>query len=131
MHSVLADSPGSPAHTRSVTVDIPWMEERIMGAIAARRVAAARGLITHLMGQDVDGEPITDDGVYSLVELLISGGVGTTASLVSQTLVHLARHPGQRRTLVDHPEMLERAVEEFLRAFSPTQALARTVVAGH
>jgi hypothetical protein len=32
-----------------------------------------------------------------------------------------------RRQLIDHPDMLPRAVEEFLRCFSPTQALARTV----
>ena len=35
LHSVLADSPGSAAHTRSVDVDIPWMEEQIVAAIAA------------------------------------------------------------------------------------------------
>jgi cytochrome P450 len=46
---------------------------------------------------------------------------------VSQTLVHLSRHPEQRRQLLEDPELLPRAVEEFLRAFSPTQALARTV----
>ena len=128
LHSVLADSPGSAAHTRSVEVDIPWMEDQIVGAIAARRAEPRDDLITHLLQQEVDGAPITDDGVYSLVELLISGGVGTTASLVSQTLVHLVRHPDQRQRLIEQPELLVRAVEEFLRAFSPTQALARTVV---
>jgi len=127
LHSVLADSPGSPAHTRSVEVDIPWMERQITEAIAARRAQPRDDLISHLLAQDIDGEPLADDAVYSLVELLISGGVGTTASLVSQTLVHLSRHPGQRRRLIDEPDLLPRAVEEFLRAFSPTQALARTV----
>jgi len=71
--------------------------------------------------------PISDDAAYSMIELLISGGVGTTASLVSQTLVHLSRHPDQRQQLIEQPDLMPRAVEEFLRAFSPTQALARTV----
>jgi cytochrome P450 len=128
LHSVLADSPGSPAHTHAVEVDIPWMESQITEAIAVRRKEPRDDLISVLLAQEVDGEPITDDATYSLVELLISGGVGTTASLVSQTLVHLSRHPEQRQQLLDDPELLERAVEEFLRAFSPTQALARTVV---
>jgi cytochrome P450 len=127
LHSVLADSPGSPAHTQAIRVDIPWMEEQITAAIAARRAEPRDDLISHLLAQDVDGVPITDDDAYSIVELLISGGVGTTASLVSQTLVHLSRHPGQRRQLQEDPDLLPRAVEEFLRAFSPTQALARTV----
>lgn len=127
LHSVLADSAGSPAHTHAVQVDIPWMEEQITQAIAQRRTRPREDLISHLLVQDVDGEPITDDEAYSMIELLISGGVGTTASLVSQTLVHLYRQPDQRRQLVEHPELLDRAVEEFLRAFSPTQALARTI----
>jgi len=127
LHSVLADSPGSPAHTHAVEVDIPWMEEQITAAIAVRRAEPRDDLISHLLAQEVDGTPISDDAAYSMIELLISGGVGTTASLVSQTLVHLSRHPDQRRQLLDDPELLPRAVEEFLRAFSPTQALARTV----
>jgi cytochrome P450 len=127
LHSVLADSPGSPAHTAAVQVDIPWMQEQITAAIAARRAAPRDDLISHLLAQDVDGAPITDDAAYSVVELLISGGVGTTASLVSQTLVHLSRHPEQRQELIDDPDLLPKAVEEFLRVFSPTQALARTV----
>jgi cytochrome P450 len=110
-----------------VQVDIPWMEGRSTQAIAERRAQPREDLISHLLAQSVDDEPITDDAAYSVVELLISGGVGTTASLVSQTLVHLSRHPEQREELRRDPALLERAVEEFLRAFSPTQALARTV----
>lgn len=127
LHSVLADSAGSPAHTHAVQVDIPWMERQITDAIAARRAEPRGDLISHLLTQQVDAAPITDDAAYSITELLISGGVGTTASLVGQALVHLSRHPEQRARLVSEPELLPRAVEEFLRAFSPTQALARTV----
>jgi cytochrome P450 len=127
LHSVLADRAGSPAHTHAVEVDIPWMERQITEAIAERRARRRGDLISHLLAQDVDGTPITDGAAYSMIELLISGGVGTTASLVSQTLVHLGRHPEQRRRLIEEPGLMPRAVEEFLRAFSPTQALARTV----
>ena len=127
LHSVLAHRVGSPEHAHAVEVDIPWMERTITAAIAARRDQPRDDVISILLGAEVDGQPITDDAVYSIVELLISGGVGTTASLVSQTLVHLYQHPEQRARLAEQPELLERAVEEFLRMFSPTQALARTV----
>ncbi len=127
LHSVLAHRVGSPEHAHAVSVDIPWMERTISEAIADRRRSPRTDVITTLLAQEVDGEPISDDAVYSIVELLISGGVGTTASLVSQTLVHLYRQPDQRARLADHPDLLDRAVEEFLRVFSPTQALARTV----
>ncbi len=62
-----------------------------------------------------------------MVDLLLSGGVGTTASLVSNTVVWLHEHQEVRQDLVEHPEKMDRAIEEFLRFFSPTQGLARTV----
>ncbi len=93
LHSVLAHRVGSPEHAHAVEVDIPWMERTITEAIAERRREPRDDVISVLLEAEVDGQPITDDAVYSIVELLISGGVGTTASLVSQTLVHLVRAP--------------------------------------
>jgi cytochrome P450 len=43
-------------------------------------------------------------------------------------IAHLARHPVQRRQLVDDPEVIPAAVEELLRAETPVQVIARTVV---
>ena len=71
----------------------PGWSSTITAAIAERRREPRDDVISILLEAEVDGQPITDDAVYSIVELLISGGVGTTASLVSQTLVHLYRAP--------------------------------------
>jgi cytochrome P450 len=127
LHAVLADRPGSPAHTHAVAVDIPWMTEQVRVAIAARRVEPKDDIISWIVGASVNGEPISDDDAYSMVELLISGGVGTTASLVSQALVWLCRNPSVCDRLRARPALLDKAVEEFVRYFAPTQALARTV----
>jgi cytochrome P450 len=127
LHAVLANVPGSPEHSLAVEVDLPWITEQIRAAVADRREHPRDDLISWIVAAQIEERPIELDDAYSMVELLISGGVGTTASLVSQALVHLARHPEHRQQLRDDPALLERAVEEFLRAFSPTQALARTV----
>ena len=66
----------------------------------------------------------------SMVELLLTGGVATTASLMSRTPVRLYQHQDMRADLIAHPEKLPKAVEEFLRYFSPTQALAHRDAAG-
>ena len=58
---------------------------------------------------------------------LIGGGLDTTTSLTSLALHHLDAHPDQRRRLVDHPELLGTATEEFLRFFSVNETLTRTV----
>ena len=96
--------------------------------IAARAAEPQDDVISYLVPQEVDGRPVTQEEVFSMVELLVSGGVGTTASLVSQTLVWLYEHQDVRKELIDDPALLDRALEEFLRYFSPTQALARTVI---
>ena len=126
-HALLVEVPGSEGWHRAVEVDLPHLEEVTREVIAQRRIEPEDDLISYLVRQEVDGRPVTDDEVFSMVDLLLSGGVGTTASLVSNTVVWLYQHQDVRRDLREHPEKLEKAVEEFLRYFSPTQALARTV----
>lgn len=108
---------GGPAFLEGVTRQI----------IAARRAEPQDDIISYLVKQEVDERPVTDDEVFAIVDLLLSGGVGTTASLVSNTVVWLYQNQEVRQDLIEHPEKLQRAIEEFLRFFSPTQGLARTV----
>lgn len=127
-HAVLASLPDSPEYQRATEQDLPYLSEQMRQTIARRREAPADDAISYLVSQEIDERPITDDEVFSIVELLIAGGTGTTASLVSQALVWLSEHTDVRQRLIDDPGLLDRAVEEFLRYFSPTQALARTAV---
>jgi cytochrome P450 len=126
-HALLAAVPGSATYKQAVEVDLPYLEERTKSVIAARRAEPRGDVISYLVQAEVDGRTVTDEEVYSMVDLLLSGGVGTTASLVSNTVVWLYQHPQARQRLADDPSLMDKAIEEFLRFFSPTQALARTV----
>ena len=126
-HAVLAAVRGSAEWEQAVTIDLPYLEGRTREVIAARRAEPAEDTISYLTQCEVDGRVITDDEVYSIVDLLLAGGVGTTASLVSNTVVWLYQHQDVRRRLIDEPALMDKAIEEFLRYFSPTQGLARTV----
>jgi cytochrome P450 len=126
-HALLAAVPGSEEYKQAVEVDLPYLEERTRAIIAARRAHPTDDIISYLVKSEVDGRVVTDDEVYSMVDLLLSGGVGTTGSLVSNTVVWLYQHPEVRERLRTDPSLMDKAVEEFLRFFSPTQALARTV----
>ena len=126
-HALLIAVPGTEEFDQAVKVDLPHLEEVTRGIIAARRAEPAQDIISYLVGTEVDERPVTDDEVFAIVDLLLSGGVGTTASLVSNTVVWLYQHQEVRQDLIDHPEKMDRAIEEFLRFFSPTQGLARTV----
>ena len=126
--ATLARPRDSEDFARAVTVELPYLSDQMRRTIAARRAEPRDDTISYLLAQEVDGRPITEDEVFSMVELLIAGGTVTTSNLVSQSLVWLYQHQDVRRRLLDEPELLDRAVEEFLRYFSPTQALARTIV---
>lgn len=126
-HAVLAAVPGTEEFERATKVELPYLSAQMREVIAARRADPTEDVISKLLEQEVDDRPVTEEEVFSIIELLLAGGVGTTASLVSQTLVWLYEHRDVRQRLIDDPSLLDRAIEEFLRYFSPTQALARTV----
>jgi len=125
--ATLASEVGSAEYRQAVEVDLPLLSAQMTETIARRRAKPCDDALSFLLDQQIDGRPITDDEVFSMTELLIAGGTGTTASLVGQTLVWLNEHQDVRRKLIDDPSLLDRAIEEFLRFFAPTQALARTV----
>jgi cytochrome P450 len=126
--SVLARPRDSDEFKHTVEVDLPYLAEQMRRTIAERHAEPRDDVISYLLAQEVDDRPITEDEVFSMVDLLVAGGTVTTANLVSQSLIWLYRHQDVRQRLIDEPELLERAVEEFLRYFAPSQALARTVV---
>jgi cytochrome P450 len=124
----VAEEPGGEAYERAAKVDLPYLAAQMHETIAARTEQPQNDTISLLVQQEVDGRRLTADEVFGITDLLIAGGTGTTASLVSQVLVWLYEHQDVRTRLIADPGLLDRAIEEFLRVFSPTQALARTVM---
>jgi cytochrome P450 len=84
-------------------------------------------VISYFCRQSIDGRPLSDDEILSIAKLIVGGGMDTTTSLTGQTLVYLSAHPEQRQRLIDEPELLVPATDEFLRVFAPSQSMGRTV----
>jgi cytochrome P450 len=126
-HAVVAEEPGGAAYEHAAKVDLPYLAAQMHEVIEARTREPRDDIISMLVQQEVDGRRLTADEVFGITDLLIAGGTGTTASLVSQVLVWLFEHQDVRARLIAEPDALDRAIEEFLRVFAPTQALARTV----
>ena len=83
-------------------------------------------LVTFLLNSEMDGEPLEDEHVLGSVGLLLIAGIDTTWSAIGASLWHLAQHPEHRRQLVEDPDILPFAVEEFLRFYAPV-TMARIV----
>src|SRR5207302_1709889 len=76
-----------------------------------------------------DRRCLTNEEISTVLWNLVGGGLDTTTSLTALTLHHLDIHPELRTQLIEHPELLPLATEEFLRFFSVNETLTRTVAA--
>lgn len=86
--------------------------------IAERKANPGTDLISQLTQARIDGEPINDERLLGMVMLLLGGGLDTVASMLGFFALFLAKNPGHRKQLIEHPELIPNAVEELLRRFS-------------
>lgn len=83
-------------------------------------------LISFLINAEIFGQKLSPEHVGGTVILLLIAGIDTTWSGIGSSLWHLASNSVDRRRLVENPEMIPTAVEEFLRAYAPV-TMARLV----
>jgi cytochrome P450 len=128
-HGTIAHRRGSPEFDRAVA-NIPALLAELHEAVIARRHEPRDDLLTAIIETDLDdGRHLSDDEVVAVLWNLVGGGLDTTTSLTALALHHLDGHRDQRRRLIDEPDLLAPATEEFLRYFSVNETLTRTVTA--
>ena len=125
-HEVVYTRPGTPEFQRAVDGQ-QWMFETLAAAVADCREAPRDDNLSRIVHAEVDGRTFADDEVVSLLGTIINGGVDTTTALFANAIEYLDRNHELRDRLVEQPELVPTATEEFLRYFSPVQAFARTV----
>ncbi len=97
------------------------------GHMELRRIEPGDDLISYLLGAKYpDGQPFKETHILGTLRLLLVAGIDTTWSGIGASLWHLAKTPSDRRRLVEEPELIPTAIEEFLRAFAPV-TMARLV----
>ncbi len=102
------------------------LQNYFIGLVRERMEDPGDDLISQMLQDEVDGEPITWVEVAQTCNLLLVAGIDTTWSSIGSAIFHLATHPDDRRRLVEDPSMIPVAVEELLRAYSPV-TMARIV----
>ena len=91
----------------------------LKGALEERQANPTDDFISELLAAEHDGQQVPFQLVMGMAALLLIAGIDTTWSAIGSSLWHLATHSADRRRLVDEPELLPTAIEEFLRAYSP------------
>lgn len=84
-------------------------------------------LLSTVMQAKVNGEGLDDMQILGYAFLMLLGGMDTTSGLTGNALVRLEEQPELRQRLINEPELLPKATEEFLRHDTPTQGLPRIV----
>ena len=91
---------------------IGWLTETL-----ERRRSGPRqsDLIDGLFHSEFQGRSLTDDEIVRIMEIMIIGGVTTTADTISNIIWRFAVYPELQHQVREDPELLPQALEELLR----------------
>jgi len=121
-----ASVPSNPHARESWQSMYRWITE----FVAARRQQPEKGdVVDAVLAADIDGRPITDEEIIGVLQLLILGGLETTAGALGQFMIRFCEEPEIPAGLRREPERIPGAVEELLRLEPPFIAIARTAMA--
>ncbi|MCK9541469.1 MAG: cytochrome P450 [Novosphingobium sp.] len=103
--------------------------KRLKELMALRREEPRDDVISALTHAEIDGEPLPEDVALSMLMPLAFGGFDTTAATAASAIHWLEDKPHLHDRLIEDDAFLSRAVDEWLRYFTPvTGGLARNVV---
>ncbi|WP_158969588.1 cytochrome P450 [Paraglaciecola sp. L3A3] len=100
-----------------------YLDEKLDEALAN----PSDDLFSVLLGAEVDGKKMSKEEAKGVLILTFAGGRDTVINAVSNTIAYLADHPESLQRLRDEPEIRGRAIEEFIRYFSPLTHMGRVV----
>lgn len=106
-----------------------WLAGYLMELTAERRKENEQkdDILTLLVNSSVDDVPLDDNQIFSMLMILLFGGLDTTSAAMGEALYHLAHNPDDADRLRNGEVSWAQAIEEFVRYTSPVQVLRRTV----
>ncbi|WP_271784636.1 cytochrome P450 [Aquimarina algiphila] len=84
-------------------------------------------LYSMLLTSEVNGKKLTHEEIKGIIILTFAGGRDTVINAVTNSIAYLAEHPESLESLRSNPDMISKAVEEFIRYFSPLTQMGRVV----
>ncbi len=104
------------------------IEDYFTGVVEERK-KSAKGqddILTMFLTAEIEGQRLTVDEIVGICFLFILAGLDTVTDSLECFMSYLARHPDQRRRIVDDPSIIPSSVEELLRWETPVTTVART-----
>ncbi|MCC5858239.1 MAG: cytochrome P450 [Ectothiorhodospiraceae bacterium] len=107
------------------------MAEYFRGVIRERRANPGEDFVSRMTKARDEGNMLTEDELIATCMLLLFAGHETTTNLLGNAVKAMIDFPEQRERLRENPDMIETAVEEFLRYDGPSNSIARVVAVDH
>jgi cytochrome P450 len=114
--------PDTDSHQQATADSIYAYFEKLLDE---RADARRDDLVSHFLDAEVEGERLTRDEIVDICFQLLIAGLDTVTAALDCSFGYLARHPDDRRQIVEHPESIPSVVEELLRWETPVMAVAR------
>ncbi|MFP2905768.1 cytochrome P450 [Pyxidicoccus sp. 3LFB2] len=121
-------SSARPEQHQGIRDTVKEMESYLGDVIAARRRQPGDDMVSDLVRAEVEGQRLTDAEVLSFLFLLLPAGMETTAQLIGNAAILLARFPEQLEQARADKAHIPRFLEEVLRYESPVQFTFRVAM---
>jgi cytochrome P450 len=118
-HVFRSDETALDADKANILYD--YIDAEIDRAIAS----PSQDLYSVLLASEVNGKKLTKEEVKGVMILTFAGGRDTVINAVTNTIAYLSEHPESLARLKAEPEIRGKAVEEFVRYFSPLTHMGR------
>jgi cytochrome P450 len=95
------------------------MAEYLVALVADKRARPGDDMLSAIVAAAEDADRLSADEAVAMAFLLLVAGHETTVNLIGNGMLALLRHPARRAELRTDPDLVPRAVEEFLRFDGP------------
>lgn len=93
------------------------LKRYLRGHVERCRKSPGPDMLSKVVNSSIDGELMDLDAALRFSLTLLIGGLDTVANLLSFVALFLARNPDHRRQILDNPEIVSAAADEFIRRF--------------
>jgi cytochrome P450 len=126
MHAICHSSPGSPEFEQaSAGLAASW--DPVTAVVDDRLSSPRDDIVSRVAAATIDGQPVERQTAIELVWTLVMGGLETVTGVLAYSLRYLSQNPAAKERLLADKALIPTASEEFMRYFTPSRGIARTV----
>ncbi|MGX5363945.1 cytochrome P450 family protein [Bacillus cereus] len=119
-HAVIA-SPETPEEIKEIEKQLSEFITYLQYLVDIKRKEPKEDLVSALILAESEGHKLSARELYSMIMLLIVAGHETTVNLITNTVLALLENPNQLQLLKDNSKLIDSAIEEGLRYYSPVE----------